>query len=388
MLKFQKEYKKNSNESGRTMMELLTILPIIGILSLVILIGFRQAMHQVAITEITDSLSKSASSIITSNYLNSFTFNPDEPEYILSDTIPLNIYISEVTPTPQNLINAYENDKNFVLDEESFVVSAQTILSAHAFENGKGVFIILRQIPTTMCREVLFSDLKYDYVTILSDKTFDPNNRWYAQKDVVKQNNVIKDICQAVDADNANGLENVLHLGFVFETEGCLLGGKQCGQKTPCSNNQGQSDCSTNISGWCASVTPSQNRSPCIGFECEKRQYWNNMECSYKCYDGDLLDCLCEGEDKDTQTSTLKVFLADTKQCGTCPIDKPIYDWPTKTCQACPNGQVWSSDTPVPSYHPNFDPNNSIQGCVECNDIMDCNNPNKPICNTNTHSCY
>lgn len=254
MSKFQKEYNKNSNESGRTMMELLTILPIIGILSLAILIGFRQAMLQVAITEITDSISKSASSIITSQYLNSFSLDPDEPnpEYIVSDTIPLSSYMSEVTPPSQETINTYADlnyDLNLDLDADSFISGGNAIIAAHALEDGTGVFLAVYQIPTDICQNLLSSDLKYDYVTTLSKDVFNNGGTWYKQQTIRPINgqpnaDKINTICEAV------GEEPITHIGFVFDSDGCLMKGTQCnrGRTEECDQNQ------ASIGGWCVHV--------------------------------------------------------------------------------------------------------------------------------------
>ena len=374
------------------MVEILGVLAIMGLLSLAAIVGWRIAMRRLAVSEIGNLVSKSAAGVITSHYLENMAsqFIPgSETEYIIGDTVPLATYISDVTPTPDDIIDVYRASGEawgLTLDQESFLAASGTVISAHAFENGRGVLMAVRQIPTEVCRELLTSDLQYDYATVLNADTFSGPHRWYAQEDIVRQENVINKICTSVDPIDANGLENVLHMGFIFDSEGCLMDGDYCGVRRPCDPTT-NGECSTNISGWCAQT---QDPPACEGFECEERQYWDHRKCAYVCRNGAntrLPDCLCPGETTE-QTSTKEVFMGETQRCGTCPTERPVFNWTTKTCEACPGNAVWSDDTASPRYRPSLGDYDATEGCVECNVNEDCLSADRPICRRDTHTCY
>ena len=101
---------KKLSETGRSMVEILGVLAIMGLLSLAAIVGWRIAMRRLAVSEIGNLVSKSAAGVITSHYLENMAsqFIPgSETEYIIGDTVPLATYISDVTPTPDDIIDVY-----------------------------------------------------------------------------------------------------------------------------------------------------------------------------------------------------------------------------------------------------------------------------------------
>ena len=317
---------KKHNETGRSMVEMLGVLAIMGVLSLTAIAGITYAMRRQAVVDTVDLINKSSAGILTSGFFKEGTEDEEElPEVMVdSEPIPLNVYMSNVT-----LTSAAEKD---VYGNETFVGPRGSVFSAYpSAVQGGGFMLAVNNMQSAVCEDVLSYDLDYDAVVRVGT-----------------DGQPIRDFVDAIDLDDASKRKDFCRLG---EDEEALNVGFVFNKISPDDDGSNQPECNSNCSiailGDCG-LTKTE--------ACAERQYYAT-DCTCQCYVGSLANgCACP-------TNT-PVWNTTTKQCEACPTETPKWSGSVcvecltntdctdsteplcdaGTCVQCPNGEVWDAN--------------------------------------------
>ncbi len=357
-------------ESGRTMIEILMVIGIMGILSLSIAYGYVIAQRRQAAGELTNLVTKSAAGVITSRELDRLAeaYRGQIGEEIeIGEALPLGMYISNVRAVEAGSREAA------LYGIESFQAPMGTVISAHAMKNGRGLVVKLNQFATEVCEDVLRSGMAYEGVW---DFNGEPGII-YSRESLEESPETIKSICEGSGRNEA-GLENVLDIGLIFENTGLTGTGTpeaDCNEK-----------CAVSILGGCGLT----ERPECQEASCD-RKYYDIANCAWKCYDGQGSDCSCVNG----------VWSVADKACVACLNDadcfnrdeaKPVCADPGREsyCEACPPETLYDKVdqrcedcvTLTGGARPVFKETDDGGTCVECQTSDDCPD-HRPICDAN-----
>ena len=362
--------ENKGGESGRTMIEILMVIGIMGILSLSIAYGYIIAQRRQAAGELTNLVTKSAAGVITSRELDRLAeaYRGQIGEEIeIGEALPLGMYISNVRAVEAGSREAA------LYGIESFQAPMGTVISAYAMKNGRGLVIKLNQFATEICEDVLRSGMAYEGVW---DFNGEPGII-YTREQLEESPETIKSICEGIGRNEA-GLENVLDIGLIFENTGLTGTGTpeaDCNEK-----------CAVSILGTCGLT----ERPLCEEAACE-RKYYDIQNCAWKCYDGQGSDCSCVNG----------VWSVADKACVACLNDadcfnrdeaKPVCADPGREsyCEACPPETLYDKVdqrcedcvTLTGGARPVFKETDDGGTCVECQTSDDCPD-HRPICDAN-----
>ena len=324
---------KKQNETGRSMVEILGVLAIMGVLSLTAVAGITYAMRRQAVVDTVDLINKSSAGILTSGFLKEDIGNkgnPSEDLLVSLEPIPLNVYTSNVI-----LTSAAEKIK---YGDETFVGPRASVFSAYppAF-SGCGFILTVNNMQPAICEDVLAYDLEYDAVVWVDDKGQPDADGIFVDAIDLDDAQKRKTFCQSKG-------DKTLNVGFVFDKNSL---NEKCSVRT-CNA------CTKSYFGECVQTTPGT----CSGPN-SNRKYYDLDHCECLCHDGDIHNnCECP-------TGKPKWNDVD-KKCEACPTSTPV--WNGSSCAACPTG--------TPKW-------NGLV-CVECLTNTDCTDSSRPLCDAGT----
>lgn len=364
------EKQVTGGELGRTMIEILMVIGIMGILSLSIAYGYIIAQRRQAAGELANLVTKSAAGVITSHELERLAaaYQGQIGEEIeIGEVLPLSMYISNVRAVTSGSREAE------LYGLEAFQAPMGTVISAYAMKNGRGLVVKLNQFATEICEDVLRIGIAYEGVWDFNGKP----GVIYSREQLEASPELIKGICQGSGRNEA-GLENVLDIGLIFENTG-LKG--MVGPEADCNEK-----CAVSILGTCGLT----ERPVCQEAACE-RKYYDIGNCAWKCYDGQEEGCECVN----------RVWSTADKKCVSCLSDadclkrdetKPVCENPgaDSQCEACPaetlynkmNQRCEDCVTLTGGVRPIFKETDDGGTCVECQTSDDCPDY-RPICDAN-----
>ena len=158
-----KKMTMKHNEPGRTMVEMLGVLSIVGVLSLTAVAGITYAMRRQAVVQTVDLINTSTTGILTGKVLNTLGDDPSAPSVVSTQPIPLSAYMSD-----RSHASVAEKD---VYGKETFVGPRGSVFSARPSAlQGYGFVLAVNNMQSAVCENVLAHDLDYDAVVRVDDE--------------------------------------------------------------------------------------------------------------------------------------------------------------------------------------------------------------------------
>lgn len=398
--------KEIKNQLGRTLLETLMVLSVMGLLSMLVLYGMHFALIKSRVVKTIDLINKSVAGVLTSRVLEGLQkeYDPNNDTIVaLSERIEPNVYISDVP-----LLESSSDEAKFY-GMNAFKTSSGAVISVNALLNGLGVIVNLNQVSTEICSEILKSDLEYEAVFRLNSLYSSPeglslnDEAIFFSQDMV-DGDVERALCSP-EKENELGLKNVVDIAFLFKATQDVNSALFSCDDIMCYS------CEMCVLGMCL---PKERK------VCGVNAYYDYRTCSCICFAGaeGAPDSGCECP------SGLFVDVSD-KRCIVCQTNLDCYERDQFTpfcaddgmsCKGCADyaekdemGNIIDQKAFfMPEFvdeneEIDFDPNRDCKTCaesgkitkdgttgnslvcVECNQDSDCNNSR--ICNMETNTC-
>ncbi len=363
------------SESGRSMLEIIAVLSIMGLLSIAIAWGYIQASRRETAVTLSDLVTKSVAGVVTSQVLEQVaaTYEPVGNGNMLAigDVIPLDTYISNVGRVSPG------SEEERLYGREAFIASRGTVISAYALARGQGVVVKLNRFSSEVCDILLSSGLDYEGVIDLNNA----NGKIVPWEDL-EDGAVRSELCTPHEAGKT------LDLGFVFENTG----------RDPLPTAPCNPACLVDVLGQCGLKT----EIPCDRGSCDRRDFIVQA-CEWMCIGKTNQDeddnCVCPTSMVWDATARECVSCLSNDDCHTRNAGKPVCENPGvgSSCVSCPTDQVYDTTrkecVSCSAYTNGLRPvykstDDGVGECVECLDSkLDCAHP-EPVClSDNTCGC-
>lgn len=331
-------------ESGRSMVEMLGVLAIIGVLTVGGVAGFNYAMDKHNANEILDNVSKRA-----------------------------------IALSPMALqgldIDSHTLDTEFGTAVGAFPVALEP--------DQTGFDIIVSKVPRGVCDHVLSGGLKMAEAILLGQDTIWEQGEKSDHTCAETDNEIVFAFNASLDGTQTAGGGNNVGLGNPGEA--CELGG-QAGVETTVYL------CDENAQGKCCKVAATTVCVP-TGGDTSGLTLTDETNCpatTHKCT-GDM-KCVCQEACTGGRTQN------PTDCSCTCPADKPNWNEHTETCVGCvsdtdcaerADGKNSCDSTNSMCVCPADKKiwNDILEACVQCKTSNDCLDSSKPLCNTVNNTC-
>ena len=366
---FKKSKVQRASESGKTMLETLMALVIMGVLTMVSATLYIFLVHRWESIETLNLINKAVAGVRTGSFTKYLEEQSEEyidtPDYLLSEeAMPVKMYISEVT--------APSIQKQGWYGVESFEAPRGTVIATYPAVNGDGVVVGLHQLPKELCEEVLKHDLGWDYAMKIEggNNGYQPVGGFikYAEMDRERRSALCAPVVDHISAEI-----DVSDLGLAFNlSEGedrpecpmctreflgrcVLLDEAKCGENQALKMDTCQCYCLWEQAGveCCAEGEHASN-----GHCCPKAEEWDDRTNSCRCP-----DCPVVGMRQD----------AETCECE-CPRDTDAVLEEGAVVLCCPEGTVANHDKTACIVCPegNLPPSDKCYTYTDYPETLDC----------------